>query len=144
MGTLARICLATFVLASLGVERVTALTPTGAVSGTVTLTAADGSTWAGDGARVALACGADMVTRTEVADRHGAFRFLNVPAERCSIETDVQGFVAQRVTVVIAAEQAVAIELHLGVAPLRVGVNAGGTTPVPPRLAKRCQSLQHD
>jgi hypothetical protein len=64
-----------------------------------------------------------------VADAHGAFRFLNVPIDSCSIEADVQGFLAPPVTLVIAAPQVVTIELHLGVAPMRVGVNVGGTTP---------------
>jgi hypothetical protein len=103
------------------------VSPRATIAGTVTLTAADGTTWAGDGARVALTCEADNTTRTEVADDHGAFRFLNVPADSCAIEADVQGFLAQPVTVV-AAQPIVEIELHLGVAPLRAGVNVGGTT----------------
>jgi hypothetical protein len=145
------------------VTALTALAPASAAAGvgssativgTVTLTAADGRTSAGDGARVALACGADNTTRTEVADDHGAFRFLDVPIDTCSIEADVQGFLAQSVTVVAAARQVVEIELHLGVAPLRVGVNVGGNVPVrvpkmrpgscrsdtgPRRSAKQCQ-----
>src|SRR5438128_2098082 len=99
--------------------------PSATIVGTVTLTAADGSTWAGDGARVALACGTDRTTRTEVADDHGAFHFLNVPIDSCSIEADVQGFLAQPVPIVTSAQQVVGIELHLGVTPLRVGVNVG-------------------
>jgi len=128
--------------------------PSATIVGTVTLTAADGDTWAGDGARVALACGAGRTTRTEVADAHGTFRFLNVPVGSCSIEADVQGFLAQPVTIVIAAQEVVGIELHLGVAPVRVGVNVGGTTPShepkvlprscpsdtgPPRSPRRCK-----
>jgi hypothetical protein len=118
------------------------VSPSATIVGTVTLTAADGSTWAGDGARVALACGAAGTTRTEVADERGAFRFLNVPVDSCSIEADVQGFLAQPVTVVIAAQQVVGVELHLGVVPLRVGVNVGGTTPShdPKVLPRSCRS----
>jgi len=97
--------------------------PGATIVGTVTLTAADGSTWAGDGARVVLACETDSTTRTEVADDHGAFRFLNVPVDSCSIEADVQGFAAPPVTVVTADQQVVPIDLHLDIAPLRVGVN---------------------
>jgi hypothetical protein len=112
-----------------------AASPTAAVStsativGTVTLTAADGGTFAGEGARVVMACGADSTTRTEVADEHGAFRFQNVPVDSCSIEADVQGFAAQPVRVVTVADQVVGTDLHLGIAPLRVGVNVGGTEP---------------
>jgi hypothetical protein len=105
--------------------------PSATIVGTVTLTAADGSTVAGDGARVELACGIDRTTRTEVADDHGAFRFLDVPVDSCSIEADMQGFAASPVTVVTADQQVVRIELHLAIAPLRVGVNVGGTAPVP-------------
>src|SRR6202035_3255342 len=80
-------------------------------------------------ARVSLACAADGTTRTEVSDQRGAFRFVNVPIDRCSIQADVQGFVAPPVTVVTAADQIVGSDLHLGIAPLRVGVNVGGTKP---------------
>src|SRR5882672_7614538 len=75
------------------------------VIGTVTLTAADGGTFSVEGARVMLACPGDGTTRTEVSDEHGAFRFLNVPVDRCSIEADVQGFAAPPVSVVTAADQ---------------------------------------
>jgi len=108
------------------------VSPSATIVGTVTLTAADGTTWAGDGARVILVCGADGTTRTEVADDHGAFRFPSVPVDRCSIEADAQGFLAQPVTVVTTARQVVGIDLHLGVVPLRVGVNVGGATPPAP------------
>jgi hypothetical protein len=99
--------------------------PSATIVGTVTLTAADGGTWAGDGARVVLACVVDGTTRTEVADEHGVFRFRNVPIDNCSIEADVQGFVAQPVSVVAAVDQVIAIDLHPGIVPLRVGVNIG-------------------
>jgi hypothetical protein len=102
------------------------LSPSATIVGTVTLTAADGSTWAGDGARVVLACVVDGTTRTEVADDHGVFRFRNVPIDRCSIEAEVQGFLAQPVAVVVASHGVVGVDLHLGVIPLRAGVNAGG------------------
>ena len=62
--------------------------------------------------------------------------------DSCSIEADVQGFLAQPVTVVIAAQQAVGIELHLRVAPLRVGVRVEGPTPPsgPKMLPRSCRS----
>ena len=119
------------VLAALApVSATTGVSPSVTIVGTVTLTAADGSTWAGDGARVALVCDEDRTSRTEVADDHGAFRFLNVPFDRCSIEAEMQGFFGQPVTVDIAAQQVVAIALQLGVVPLHVGVNVGGATPI--------------
>jgi carboxypeptidase family protein len=106
------------------------VSPSATIVGTVTLTAADGGTFPGEGARVTLTCAADGTTRTEVSDRHGAFRFLNVPVDTCSIKADVQGFVAPPVRVVTAADEVAATDLHLGLAPMRVGVNVGGTAPV--------------
>jgi len=142
MRSLLSISVAAVLTAFVPASAIAGASPSATIAGTVTLTAADGSTWAGDGARVALACGADTTTRTEVADDHGAFRFRNVPDDSCSIEADVQGFLAQPVTVVIAAQQVVGIDLHLGVVPLRAGVNVGGTlpSPEPKMLAGSCRS----
>jgi hypothetical protein len=118
------------VLSALAPAAATAgVSPGATIIGTVILTAADGRIWAGDGARVVLACEAGGTTRTAVADDHGAFRFSDVPVDRCSIAADVQGFLAQPVTVVTAAQQVVGIEVHLGVVPVRVGVSLGGTRP---------------
>ena len=104
--------------------------PRATIVGTVTLTAADGATFSGEGARVTLACAADGTTRTEVSDEHGVFRFLNVPVDSCSIEADMQGFVAPSVAVVTAADEIVGADLHLVIAPLRVGVTVGGTASI--------------
>jgi hypothetical protein len=104
--------------------------PSATVAGTVTLTATNGVTFAGEGARVTLACAADAMTKTEVSDEHGAFRFLNVPLDSCLIEADVQGFAAQRVRVVTAADEVARTDFHLGIAPLRVGVHLGGGVPL--------------
>src|ERR1700730_7280503 len=112
--------------------------PSGAVVGTVTLAAADGATFSGEGARVTLACAAEGTTRTEISDEHGAFRFLNVPVDSCSIEADVQGFVAPPVTVVTGADAMIVADLHLGIAPPRVGVIVGGTASVQePKMLRR-------
>jgi hypothetical protein len=114
--------------------------PSATIVGSVTLTDADGRTSAGDGARVMLACEVDSTARTEVADGDGAFRFLNVPIDSCSIEADVQGFVAPPVTVVITADRVVGIDLHLGIAPLHVGVNVGGTLQAPKLTPGSCRA----
>ena len=127
------------------------VSPNSTIVGTVTLTAADGSTFPGDGARVTLTCAADGTTTTEVSDEHGAFRFGNVPIDSCSIVADVQGFAARPIRIVTAAEQVAECQLQLGVTPVRVGVTVGGIFPVhkpktllgpcrgPRPSAKRCK-----
>jgi hypothetical protein len=129
MRPMQRILVAGALTAFAAASPVAAVSPRGTIVGTVTLTAADGGTFPGQGARVSLACAADGTTRTEVSDQRGAFRFVNVPIDTCSIQADVQGFVAPPVTVVTVADQIVGSDLHLGIAPLRVGVNVGGTVP---------------
>ena len=106
-----------------------AVNPSATVIGTVTLTAAAGDTFAAEGARVVMACERDRTLRTEVADEHGSFRFMNVPVDRCSIEADVQGFVAPPINFVAAADQVVTTDLHLGIIPVGTGVNVRGTAP---------------
>jgi hypothetical protein len=121
---------------------VAAVSPGATIVGTVTLTAAGGDTFAGEGIRVVLACATERATRTDVADEHGAFRFLNVPVDSCSIEADAQGFVAPPVMVVTAAGETVGTDVHLGIAPLRVGVNVAGTASslAPKMLRRSCLS----
>jgi hypothetical protein len=116
--------------------------PSATIAGTVTLTAADGGRFSGEGVQLTLACAADGPARTEVSDEHGAFRFLNVPVDSCSIQADLQGFAAKPVGVVTVADKAVVAHLHLRVVPLRVGVNVGGPTPVrePKILSRFCRS----
>jgi hypothetical protein len=103
--------------------------PGATIAGAVTLTAADGGTFAGGGARVVLACQPHGTMRTEVADEHGAFRFLNVPVAACSIEADMQGFAAQTIKVVTAADRIAGTDFHLTIAPLRVGLKVWGGLP---------------
>lgn len=142
MRSLLKVSVAAVLTAFAPASGIAGISPSATIVGTVTLTAADGGTFAGEGARVTLACAADDTTRTEVSDEHGAFRFRNVPVGSCSIEADVQGFVGQPVRVVTAAQQVVGTDLHLGIAPLRVGVNVGGTAPFqePKMLSRSCRS----
>ncbi|SRR6266852_5082691 len=133
---------ATVITAGASLSAIAGAGPGATIVGTVTLTAADGGTFPGEGARVTLACPADGTTRTAVSDEHGAFRFLNVAVDSCSIQADVQGFAGQPVRVVTAAQQVAGTDLQLGIAPLRVGVNVGGTAPPqePKMLDRSCRS----
>jgi hypothetical protein len=114
-------------LTAFATASVAAVSQSATIVGTVTLTAADGDTFAGEGVRVVLECGTETSTRSDIANEHGAFRFLDVPVDACSIEADAQGFVAPRVIVVTAAGETIGTVVHLGVVPLRVGVNVTGT-----------------
>jgi hypothetical protein len=136
------VCVAGVLTAFAPAAAIAGVDPSATIVGTVALTAADGRTSAGDGARVVLTCGADATTRTEVADDRGAFRFLYVSIDSCSIEADVQGFGAPPVPVVAVAGHVVGVDLHLGIAPLRVGVNVGGTVSAqaPNVLTGSCRS----
>jgi hypothetical protein len=111
------------------------------IGGTVTLTAADGNTFPGEGVRVTLTCAADETPRTEISDQHGAFRFMNVPVDRCSIDADAQGFTMRPVTAVTVAGEMVEANLHLVVVPVRVGLIVRGAAPrhVPKRLRRSCR-----
>lgn len=119
-----------------------ATSPSATIAGTVTLTTADGATFSGEGVRLILACATRETRRTEVSDEHGAFRFLDVPVDSCSIQADLQGFAAPPVSVVTVAGQVIATQLYLGIVPLRVGVNVGGPTPFrePTMLSRFCES----
>ena len=115
--------------------------PSATVVGTVMLTAADGKTFPGEGARVTLTCAGDAATRTEVSDEHGAFRVVNVSAGRCSIQAEVQGFSAPPVSVVTIVDQVVVADLHLGITPLRSGVTVKGPAPFETeRVCGSCRS----
>ena len=130
MRSLQRLAVAAVLSALAPSPAIAGISPSATIVGTVTLTAADGATFPGEGARVTLTCPVDGTTTTEVSDERGAFRFQNVPLDRCSIQADVQGFAAQPISIVTAAEQLVACDLQLAVAPMRVGVNVGGAIPV--------------
>jgi hypothetical protein len=119
--------------------------PSATIAGTVTLSAADGDTCPAEGARVTLACAADGATRTEISDERGAFRFLDVPVDSCSIEADVQGFVAPPVMVATSADGIVLADVHLGISPLRVGVIVGGTASIRvPKMPRRSHGSGSD
>jgi len=100
--------------------------PSATIAGTVTLTAADGNTFPGEGVPVTLACAADPTARTEISDERGAFRFKNAPVDRCSIDVDVQGFTMPPVTVVSVAGEMVEADLHLVAVPVSVGLTVRG------------------
>jgi len=142
MRSLLNVSVAAVLTAFAPASAIAGTSPSATIVGTVTLTAADGGTFAGGGARVVLACRAHRTTRTEVSDDDGAFRFLNVPVDSCSIDADVQGFVAQPVTVVTAARQVVETDLRLGIAPPRVGVSVGGPAlfQEPKTLPRSCRA----
>ena len=104
------------------------------------LTAADGDTFPGEGVRVTLACAAEGTARTEISDARGAFRFMNVPVDRCSIDADVQGLRMRPVTAVTVAGEMVE-PICMSSLCLRVGPDRTRSSK-PARAEDAAQALQ--
>ena len=88
--------MAPFGLASVAIAEEKAVGKVGgdaaSVAGRVTLTAADGATFPAAGVRLILNCEPEGITRVEISDERGTFRFESVRAEGCTMVTDLQGF----------------------------------------------------
>src|ERR1700704_402359 len=91
MRILTRICRMAFLFAALRVEGAVAQTPTGSVSGTVSLPSPDGEPVVVPGVTLTLTC-AGMEPRIDVSSETGQFRFADVPVGDCSIIAELQGF----------------------------------------------------
>ena len=98
-----------------------------AVAGNVILTDARGEKFEAPGVELVLACAkAHEEPRTATSDRHGAFRFTDVGAGRCSLTADLQGFGTAITEVAVPAAETVQVEIHLEVAPVDSGVRVVG------------------
>jgi hypothetical protein len=116
---------------------------TGAVQGTVTLRAADGDVQAAPGVRLALFCRAGGVSKTEVSDEGGEFRFADVPAGVCSIAADLQGFAPATVSINPETDSGTPIHLRLEVAALSSGLTVTGEAPPSRRRPSRPSRERH-
>jgi Carboxypeptidase regulatory-like domain len=95
----------------------------GDVAGTVTLTDARGERFDAAGAELVLAC-ADTPDEppTAASDEHGVFRFADLRPGDCSLTADLQGFGRVTTNLVVRAGEALHLEIHLEVIPVRSGV----------------------
>jgi Carboxypeptidase regulatory-like domain len=94
-----------------------------AIAGTVTLTDARGETFDAPGVQLTLTC-ETMANAPQVAtsDEHGAFRFADVPPDRCSIAADLPGFGGVTECAVVRAGETLPVTLHLEVAASDAGI----------------------
>jgi hypothetical protein len=99
-----------------------------AVAGAVTLAVADGEVIAAAGTQLTLSCDGHEPSTT-VTDDQGEFRFAGLPADHCSIRTELQGFSPQTVRVNTSPGHTTTLRLHLEVTPLYSGVFAKGAGP---------------
>jgi Carboxypeptidase regulatory-like domain len=95
----------------------------GAIVGTVTLTDARDEAFDAPGVRLTLTCTTmPTATRVAISDDHGAFRFIDVPPDRCSITADLQGFAAATEFAVVRRAETARVAMHLDVAAVGAGV----------------------
>jgi hypothetical protein len=94
-----------------------------AIAGTVTLTDARGETFDAPGVQLTLTCEtmADAL-QVSTSDEHGAFRFADVPPDRCTIAADLPGFGGVLECAVVRAGETLPVTLHLEVAASDAGI----------------------
>src|SRR5436305_1890081 len=92
----------------------------GAVAGSVSVTAPDGSALAMPGVTITLTCGTDQ-PRTEVSDERGEFHFAAVVTTTgsCSIAAELQGFKSATTAVAVKTGEASSVSLRLDLDTLR-------------------------
>jgi carboxypeptidase family protein len=123
---LTRICWTALVLASLGARSAAAQTPTGIVSGAVSLPSPDGQPVLVPGVTLTLTCGA-AEPRTDISNETGQFRFADVPAGDCSVVAELQGFKSAVQALVVKAVETADVFLRLDVDALHVEVSVVGS-----------------
>jgi len=125
MRILTRIGAVAFVLAMMRAQGVEAQSPTGIVSGTVSLPEPDGQVVGVPGVTLTLTC-AGVEPRVDLSSDTGQFRFADVPAGACSIIAELQGFKSAAKTVAVKAGATADVALQLDLDTLHVEVNVVG------------------
>jgi len=121
------------------------------VVGMVTLHDAEGVAMPAEGARIELTCESGSDVMAAIADEHGRFAFSNVPAQRCSVRGDLQGFDGPAANVVGVPGDRITADLNLEAVPLSVGVRidrAAANAPIPsphagPRKPQHVTTTDH-
>jgi hypothetical protein len=126
MKILTRLFWTALLLASPGAQRATAQTPTGIVSGTVSLPSPDGQPVVVPGVSLTLTCGSEE-PRSDVSNETGQFRFADVRAGDCSIVAELQGFKSAVQALVVKPVETADVFLRLDVDALHVEVSVIGS-----------------
>jgi len=121
-----------FGLASVAIAQGHVVEQVASVTGRVALTAADGAKSSAAGVRLILNCEAEPLPRVEISDEQGAFRFERVPADGCTISTDLQGF--RSATAAVKARQVAELQFHLEVEPVFASVTVIGAASADARI----------
>jgi hypothetical protein len=129
MRILRRISFAVLVIAALTTAGAAAQTPTGIVSGTVSLPSPDGQPVVVPGVTLTLTC-AGTDPRVDLSNETGQFRFADVPAGDCSIVADLQGFKSAVQALAVKPGQTADVALRLDVEALHEEVSVIGSADV--------------
>jgi hypothetical protein len=93
------------------------------IVGTVTLTDARGETFDAPGVQLTLTCETQAnAPQVATSDEHGAFRFADVPPDRCSIAADLPGFGGVTECAVVRAGETLPMTMHLDVAAIAADI----------------------
>jgi hypothetical protein len=124
--TLRRICYTACLLAVLQAEGAAAQSPTGIVSGTVSLPEPDGHPVLVPGVTLSLTC-AGVEPRSDVSNELGQFRFVDVQAGACSIVALLQGFKSAVKAVAVKPGETADVDLRLDLEALHEEVIVRGS-----------------
>jgi hypothetical protein len=127
MRFLMRICWVALLLAALPVAGATAQTPTGTVSGTVSLPSSDGQPPVAPGVTLTLTC-AGMQPRTDFSNEVGQFRFADVPAGACSIVAELSDLKSAVTALAVKPGETADVSLRLDADALHVEVSVVGSS----------------
>lgn len=97
----------------------------GTVVGTVRTTLPAGEIVAIPGVRVTITCGTGAALRN-VSNEQGQVQFAHVPAGRCSLETDVQGFRQVSIHFEVPGTQRIDLPVSLELEPMYTGLMVMG------------------
>ncbi len=126
MRLLTRICWTAVLLAFVRVDGAIAQTPTGHISGTVSLPSPDGQPAVVPGVTLTLTC-PRIEPRIEVSSETGQFRFADVPAGDCSIIAELSGLKSAVKALAVRQGETADVPLRLDVDALHVEVSVVGS-----------------
>jgi hypothetical protein len=119
-------CCTALLLVFLQAQGATAQSPTGSVSGAVSLPEPDGQPVVVPGVTLSLACDG-MEPRSDVSNELGQFHFADVRAGACSVVAELQGFKSAVKAVAVKPGETADVALRLDLEALHEEVNVTGS-----------------